>query len=116
MAISTKIAVLIGSTRPVRIGPQVERFVHDVITKRSGSSEVDELQAGRSVKLDILDLKNYSLPIFDELFIPNRVTSPDGLFTRTHTRVVTDYCVLRRLHLRLGSTQLGYFRRIEEQH
>ena len=75
---TTRIAVIVGSTRPghhgdikgiPRKGGDVGRWVHDLATKR-GDAE-----------FELIDLAEVGLPMFDEPFTPLM-----GNYTREHTR------------------------------
>lgn len=87
-----KVGIIIGSTRVVRVGPQVAQFLLDTFKTTSPpdttiSSAVHPpdpaLQA--RTEIDLIDIKDYNLPIFDEPVIPNRVTGPEG-YAHEHTR------------------------------
>jgi NAD(P)H-dependent FMN reductase len=77
-----RVGIIIGSQRVVRIGPQVAKFVRDAVETPSG--QYAALQARTTV--DLIDLKTYDLPLFDEPIIPNRVHSAEG-YANEHTRV-----------------------------
>lgn len=75
---TTKIAIIVGSTRPgsngeivgiPRKGGDVARWVHDLATKR-GDAE-----------FELVDLAEIDLPLFDEPFTPLMAN-----YTRQHTR------------------------------
>lgn len=53
-----KIGIIIGSTRPARVGDQVGRWVKELADKRSDAA------------FDLIDLKEINLPFFDEAFPP----------------------------------------------
>ncbi|EOV8583773.1 NADPH-dependent FMN reductase [Providencia stuartii] len=53
-----KIQILIGSVRQTRIGPQIARWVKDVAEKKYPT--------------EILDLRDWHLPMDDEPYLPRR--------------------------------------------
>lgn len=55
----TKIAIIIGSTRPRRSGEAVARWVHDIATKR------------QDAEFELVDLKDFGLPHLDEVMPGN---------------------------------------------
>ncbi|TVY84586.1 NAD(P)H-dependent FMN reductase LOT6 [Lachnellula suecica] len=75
----------VGSTRVVRVGPQVANFILDTIKAGHLEASGDEKMKTRTT-IDLIDLKDYNLPIFDESGIPNRIHSPEG-YDHEHTRV-----------------------------
>ncbi|KUI64696.1 NAD(P)H-dependent FMN reductase LOT6 [Cytospora mali] len=83
-----KVGIIIGSTRVVRVGPQVAKFLLDTF-KTAGpdaSAPSPDLELQSRTQIDLIDLKDYNLPIFDEPVIPNRVFKPEG-YANEHTRV-----------------------------
>lgn len=64
-----KIAVIIGSTRPNRVGEQVARWVHGVATKRTDAT------------FELVDLKDFDLPLLDEPIPPSQ-----GKYANAHTK------------------------------
>ncbi|MEV4760553.1 NAD(P)H-dependent oxidoreductase [Micromonospora sp. NPDC049559] len=64
----TKIAIILGSTRPGRNGEAVAQWVYDIASKR-GDAEYE-----------IVDLKDYELPHLDEPIPPSM-----GQYTKEHT-------------------------------
>ena len=64
-----KIAVVLGSTRPGRIGEAVARWVHEIASKR-GDAEYE-----------LVDIKEYNLPLLDEPVPPSR-----GQYSNAHTK------------------------------
>ena len=54
----TRIGIIIGSTRPGRIGPQVAGWVHDVAARRSDAA------------FELVDLAEFRLPLFDQAVPP----------------------------------------------
>jgi NAD(P)H-dependent FMN reductase len=63
-----KIAIIVGSTRPGRSGEQVGRWIHEIARKRSDA------------EYELVDLKDYDLPLLDEPMPPSR-----GMYTKPHT-------------------------------
>src|SRR5665213_2499430 len=54
-----KIELIIGSTRPGRVGPQIAIWIVDNLSKKSG------------IDYEIVDIKDWGLPIFDEAVLPS---------------------------------------------
>ncbi|MER6120157.1 NAD(P)H-dependent oxidoreductase [Streptomyces sp. NPDC001743] len=54
----TRIGIIIGSTRPRRIGPQVAGWVHEVAARRSDAA------------FELVDLAGFRLPLFDQAIPP----------------------------------------------
>ncbi|MCJ1395133.1 hypothetical protein MMC18_008014 [Xylographa bjoerkii] len=81
-----KIGIIIGSTRVHRVGPQVATFLLDTIqnARPPAASNAASLPSCTTT-IDLIDLKAFHLPIFDEPGIPNRITTPDG-YAHAHTR------------------------------
>lgn len=75
-----KIGIIIGSTRPARIGPQVANFLLDVLK----NARTSELQS--RTKIELIDIKNFNLPIFDEPGLMNRINKTED-YKHEHTRV-----------------------------
>jgi len=65
----TKIAIIIGSTRPGRSGEAVARWVHDIATKR------------QDAEFELVDLKDFGLPPLDEV-----MPAAMGQYSHPHTR------------------------------
>ncbi|PSK67515.1 Chromate reductase [Micromonospora sp. MH33] len=65
----TRIAIIVGSTRPGRVGRQVADWVAEHGRKR------------QDVEVEIVDVADYALPVFDE---PNSPLM--GLYEHEHTR------------------------------
>lgn len=63
------IAIIIGSTRPGRLGEQVAKWVLEVSEKRSDAS------------FEIVDILDYNLPLLDEPTPPSM-----GKYTKEHTK------------------------------
>lgn len=68
-ATTKKIAIITGSTRAVRIGPQVAKFVTEVLEANLSEAK-DE-----AVKFSIsqVDIAAFKLPVFDEAVVPAMV-------------------------------------------
>ncbi|MEU1365485.1 NAD(P)H-dependent oxidoreductase [Streptomyces sp. NPDC005803] len=54
----TKIGIIIGSTRPGRLGPQIAGWVHDAAARRSDA------------EFAVIDLAEFRLPLFDQAVPP----------------------------------------------
>jgi NAD(P)H-dependent FMN reductase len=67
-----KIAIIIGSTRPGRIGEGVAQWVYQAAQKRS------------EAQFDLVDVKEFNLPVFDEPVPPSM--NQDLKYTKPHTR------------------------------
>lgn len=65
-----KVAVILGSTRPGRIGEAVARWVHGIAARRSDAD------------YELVDIKIYNLPLLDEPVPPSR-----GQYSHEHTKV-----------------------------
>ncbi|MFH8798057.1 NADPH-dependent FMN reductase [Streptomyces sp. NPDC017936] len=65
----TKIAIVLGSTRPGRNGEAVARWVHDAAAKR------------RDARFEMVDIADYDLPLLDEPVPPSM-----GQYSNDHTR------------------------------
>jgi NAD(P)H-dependent FMN reductase len=65
-----KIAIIIGSTRPGRVGEAVARWVHENASERAG------------VEYEIVDLLDYDLPHLDEALPPAY-----GQYANEHTKL-----------------------------
>jgi NAD(P)H-dependent FMN reductase len=64
----TRIAIIIGSTRPGRNGEAVARWVYDMATKRNDA------------EFELVDIKDYNLPHLDEVMPPSF-----GQYSQPHT-------------------------------
>ncbi|KAL7923902.1 flavoprotein-like protein [Trichoderma austrokoningii] len=73
---SSKIAIVITSTRTPRIGPQVAALVHNILKSHPSSA---------SSTLSIVDLDTFKLPVFDEPIVPANVPTR-GSFTHDHSK------------------------------
>lgn len=65
----TRIGIIIGSTRPNRIGPKVAQWVYDEASKRDDA------------EFELIDLESFNLPLLDE---PKPASSGD--YAQEHTR------------------------------
>ncbi|WP_261129744.1 NADPH-dependent FMN reductase [Bacillus sp. Marseille-Q3570] len=65
----TKIAIIIGSTRPGRNGEAVARWVHRIAKERTDA------------EFEIVDIADYNLPLLDEPMSP-----ATGQYTKAHTK------------------------------
>jgi len=63
------IAIILGSTRPGRVGEAVAQWVYGIAAQRT------------SAKFELLDLKDFNLPLLDEPIPPSR-----GQYTQPHTK------------------------------
>ena len=80
-----KIGIIIGSTRVRRVGPQVASFILETIRNAGPETSGNALLQERT-NIDLIDLKLYNLPIYDEPGIPKRIQSPEE-YEHEHTRV-----------------------------
>ena len=64
-----KVAIILGSTRPGRIGEAVARWVYDIAKKRSDA------------EFEYVDIKDFNLPLLDEPIPPSQ-----GQYTKEHTK------------------------------
>ncbi|SCX90214.1 NAD(P)H-dependent FMN reductase [Nitrosospira sp. Nl5] len=65
-----KIAIIIGSTRPGRLGESVAHWVNEIAQKRSDAS------------FELVDIKDFNLPLLDEPMPPSL-----GKYSQEHTKV-----------------------------
>ncbi|KAJ5220235.1 NADPH-dependent FMN reductase [Penicillium chermesinum] len=80
---SLKAGIVIGSTRVTRIGPQIASFVRDAIQSPLARNSTNATQS--QIQIDIIDIKDFNLPMFDEPGIPNRFISSED-YSNEHTR------------------------------
>lgn len=73
-----RIGLIIGSTRRVRICPQVADFVQETIQASLSKNDTKPL-------IHKIDLAAWNLPIFDEAVIPQKILDPSG-YEHEHTR------------------------------
>ena len=64
-----KVAIILGSTRPGRIGEAVAKWVYEIAGKR-GDAE-----------FELIDIKDYNLPLLDEAIPPSQ-----GKYSQPHTK------------------------------
>ena len=64
-----KLAIIIGSTRPGRVGAAVARWVHDLAQKR------------RDAEFELVDIQDFDLPLLDEPVPPSQ-----GRYSKPHTK------------------------------
>jgi NAD(P)H-dependent FMN reductase len=64
-----RIAIIIGSTRPGRIGEAVAKWVHEIAKKRSAT------------EFELVDIKDFNLPLLDEPVPPTM-----GQYSKPHTK------------------------------
>lgn len=77
-----KIGIIIGTTRVARIGPQVAKFLLDVLNN-AGTKEYAQAQS--CITLETIDIKDFNLPMFNEPGLMNRITRTEDYF-HAHTR------------------------------
>jgi NAD(P)H-dependent FMN reductase len=65
-----KIAVIIGSTRPGRVGESVAKWVYEIAMKRTDA------------EFEIVDIKDFNLPLLDEPAPPSM-----GQYSKEHTKI-----------------------------
>ncbi len=65
----TRIGIVVGSTRPGRLGPQVARWVDEAAEERADAD------------FELVDIAAYGLPLFDEPRVPRL-----GQYDHPHTR------------------------------
>jgi NAD(P)H-dependent FMN reductase len=63
------VAIILGSTRPGRIGEAVARWVYEIARRRSDAT------------FELVDVKDYNLPLLDEPMPPSL-----GRYTQPHTK------------------------------
>lgn len=64
-----KIAIIIGSTRPQRVGESVARWVYDLAKQR------------QDAEFELVDIRDFNLPLLDEPVPPSQ-----GQYTKEHTK------------------------------
>lgn len=64
-----KLAIIIGSTRPGRVGEAVARWVHELARKRNDA------------EFELVDIKDFNLPLLDEPVPPSQ-----GKYSKDHTK------------------------------
>ena len=63
------VAIIVGSTRPGRLGEAVAKWVHDIAARRNDAA------------YELVDIKDYNLPLLDEPVPPSR-----GQYSKAHTK------------------------------
>ena len=83
-----KIGIIIGSTRVQRVAPQIANFILDAINKGNPDTTSDDAPPPIFERTDInlIDLKDYNLPIFNEPGTPKYFKSSEAYEHET-TRV-----------------------------
>jgi len=74
------IAIIQGSQRPVRAGPQVATFVQQTI-----QSHLSSTSRARPIALEVVDVAALQLPLLDEPGVPSQIRDPAG-YVHEHTR------------------------------
>jgi NAD(P)H-dependent FMN reductase len=64
-----KLAIIIGSTRPGRVGESVAKWIHELAKKRTDA------------EFELVDIKDFNLPLLDEPVPPSQ-----GKYSKEHTR------------------------------
>ena len=64
-----KVAVIIGSTRPARVGESVAQWAHEIAARR------------KDAEFELVDIRNYNLPLLDEPIPPSQ-----GKYSKDHTK------------------------------
>jgi NAD(P)H-dependent FMN reductase len=64
-----KIGIIIGSTRPNRVGESVARWVHEIAARRNDA------------EFELVDIQEYNLPLLDEPIPPSQ-----GKYSKEHTK------------------------------
>ena len=64
-----KLAIIVGSTRPGRVGESVSRWVYEIAQKRSDAT------------FELVDIKAFNLPLLDEPVPPSM-----GQYSKDHTK------------------------------
>jgi NAD(P)H-dependent FMN reductase len=64
-----RVAVIVGSTRPGRVGESVARWVHEIAQRRTDA------------EFELVDIKDFNLPLLDEPVPPSM-----GQYSQPHTK------------------------------
>lgn len=86
-----RVGIICGSTRTPRIGPQITKFVHETIqthldtTGKDTTTTSSSFSSSSKVQLEIVDIADFHLPLFDEPGIPQAITDPSH-YAHQHTR------------------------------
>ena len=94
-----KIAIILGSTRPGRIGEAVAPWVYELAQKRSDA------------EFELVDIKDFNLPLLDEPVPP--IDGP--VLQGAHEDMGGEDRLLRRLRLRDARVQPRHLRRAQER-
>lgn len=78
----TNIGIIIGSQRIPRVGPQIARWVLNVLQDYQDSHSATNQGP---YALSLIDLNDHQLPLFDEPGIPSQIKPPDG-YAHEHTK------------------------------
>ncbi|UKZ80021.1 hypothetical protein TrVFT333_007785 [Trichoderma virens FT-333] len=70
-----KVAIIITSTRPIRVGPEIANIVKDILEKGDGNE----------TRLSLVDVAEFKLPIYDESIVPYQVPS-QATYANEHSR------------------------------
>ncbi|KAL7908037.1 NADPH-dependent FMN reductase [Trichoderma velutinum] len=76
MANMKSIAIIVGTTRTPRAGPNIAKFVEGVIRSKADST---------NISLSIIEIAHFDLPIFNEPILPQAIRDPNDYF-HEHTR------------------------------
>jgi NAD(P)H-dependent FMN reductase len=68
-----ELAIIIGSTRPNRVGEQVGKWAHQLAQKRQ--------QERRDAEFELVDIRDFNLPLLDEPIPPSQ-----GKYSKDHTK------------------------------
>ena len=64
-----KLAIIVGSTRPGRVGESVARWVYELANKRADAA------------IELVDIQDFNLPLLDEPVPPSQ-----GQYSKEHTK------------------------------
>lgn len=80
-----RVGVICGSTRSPRAGPQITEFVHKTIETHIRSQQKASPPMP-SMTLELVDIADFNLPLFDEPGIPQAITDHPAGYAHQHTR------------------------------
>ncbi|ROV93291.1 hypothetical protein VSDG_06835 [Cytospora chrysosperma] len=80
-----RVGVICGSTRSPRAGPQITEFVHKTIAAHIRSQQKTSPPMP-SMTLELVDIADFNLPLFDEPGIPQAITDYPAGYAHQHTR------------------------------
>ena len=66
----SKVAIILGSTRPGRNGELVSRWIYEIAKKRNDAD------------FELVDIKDFNLPLLDEPILPSM-----GQYSKEHTKI-----------------------------